>query len=57
MFSFKVFNLGPAQVAQLIRALSQCAQVAHLTPSQGINEWNDKLLFLSLSLCLSKNKF
>ena len=56
MFSFKVVNAGPAQVDLLIRALSQYAKVVGWISGQGINDYNDKLLFLSFSLCLSKNK-
>ena len=41
----------PGQVAQSVRASSQCAKIARFNPSSGhINKWNNKSMFVSFSL-------
>ena len=58
----KKYGTGPGQVAQLVGASSQYAEVAGSIPSQGIyrkqpmnciNKWNNESIFLFLPLPLS----
>ena len=61
--NLKISKYSPGQVARLVRTSSQYVNVAGSISDQGtyknecINKWNNKSMFLSLSLSINKRNF